>query len=220
MTTPTALPNGGSPTASATGPLTDSPTVKPTLRPTVLPTVKPTVLPTVQPTAKPTLRPTVQPTVKPTVQPTESVVAPPQERLTLKAIADFKAVQGNGLVPFYADNSRQALAIDAKKYKDMFAAAEYIYNGEDGSFAVELTSLTETDGESTYKLFVNGILIGEDKNPASDSDYEPVYHSFGNVTLKKGDKIQIQFNSASNGKIPEGTGFAYSRGRWTTLTIG
>ena len=90
----------------------------------------------------------------------------------------------------------------------------------DGNFPVALTTLTETDGKSTYKLFVNGNEIGSAQNPASESDYQPVNHSFNNVALKKGDAIQVQFNSASNGKMPEGSGFAYSRGRWTALTIG
>ena len=208
--TPTAS-STGSPTASPTDPLTNSPTVKPTVKSTVAPTVKPTVAPTV--------KPTVSPTGLPTRSPTEPL-APPQERLTLSAVKDFKVVQGNGLVPAYVDTSKQALAINAKIYKDVFGAAETVYDGVDGSFAVVLTALTETDGESTYKLFVNDNEIGTAQNPPTDSDYVPAYHSFGNVTLKKGDTIQIRFNSASNGKTPEGTGFAYARGRWTTLTIG
>ena len=133
---------------------------------------------------------------------------------------DFTIVQGNGLAPAYKDNNRQALAIDARYYKDQFAGAEKIYDGMAGSFPVVLTALTETDGESTYKLYVNGNEVGSAQNPASAEDYQPVYHSWDSVELKSGDVIQVQFNSASNGKIPEGSGFAYSRGRWTTLTIG
>lgn len=98
--------------------------------------------------------------------------------------------------------------------------SETVYNGRDGTFTVVVTALTETDGESMYKLFVNGNEIGSaQQNPVSASDYDPVEHFWDSVVLKKGDTIQVWFNSVSNGKISEGNGFAYSRGRWTTLTI-
>lgn len=42
----------------------------------------------------------------------------------LSAIKDFTEVQSSELVEFYIDTKRQALAIDARKHKDKFAAAE------------------------------------------------------------------------------------------------
>ena len=70
----------------------------------------------------PTLAP-VTPTAPPVPSPTNTQ-APP----TFLAIEDFSIVQGNGFVPAYKDTSRHARAIDAKKYKDKFAAAEIIYD--------------------------------------------------------------------------------------------
>ena len=140
--------------------------------------------------------------------------------LVLSALNDFEIISGDRLVPAYKDNGRKALAINAAQYKDKFAAAETVYNGENGTYTLVLTALTEADGESTYKLFVNGKQIGSAQNPATSDDYDPVPHVWENVALNKGDKIQIHFNTASNKNIPEGDGFAYSRGRWTSLTIG
>jgi isoleucyl-tRNA synthetase len=159
----------------------------------------------------------VSPTVLPTSTRESFLNAVFEEELS--AIRDFTEVQSNELVEFYIDTKRQALAIDARKHKDKFAAAETVYDGKDGTFAVVVTALTETDGESTYKLFVNGNEIGSAQNPVSARDYDPVRHLWDSVVLKKGDTIQVWFNSVSNGKIPEGNSFAYSRGRWTALTI-
>jgi len=140
--------------------------------------------------------------------------------LVLSALDDFNVIEGDGLVPAYKDTRRKALAINAAQYKDKFAAAEAVYNGNNGTYTLVLTAMTETDGESTYKLFVNGRQIGSAQNLASADDYQPAPHVWENVALAKGDKIQIHFNTASNKKIPEGDGFAYSRGRWVSVTIG
>jgi glucose/arabinose dehydrogenase len=143
----------------------------------------------------------------------------PATAISLSAVDDFVAVQGTGLVEYYEDIARNALAVDSILYPDQFAAAETTYDGANGSFTVVLTALTEIDGECTYKLFVNGIEIGSAQNPASVTDWQPVNHSWNNVLLSNGDVIQVHFNSASNDKIPEGNGFAYARGRWTKLAI-
>jgi len=221
---PTPAPQEPTPAPVDPTPVPQEPPTEAPVDPTPAPqelTGTPTALPTVPPTtSSPTASPMVSPTGFPTSSPTDPQSPGFEEDVTLLAIVDFTVVQGNGLVAAYKDNNRQALAIDAKLYKDKFAAAETIYDGKDGSYTLVVTALTETDGESTYKLFVNGNEIGlAQQNPASEIDYQPVYHSWNSVALKNGDVIQVHFNSASNGKIPEGSGFAYSRGRWTTLTI-
>lgn len=240
----TIIPPTPSPTPSPVAVVTPSPTVKPTIvpstpvpvtpAPVVIPTPAPVspptpapvtpaplVLPTLAPVTPapmvlPTLAPvTLAPVVSPTVPPTES-----RAPVILSAVVNFSEVKGNGLVPFYVDTKKQALAVDARTHKDKFAGAQTVYNGNDGSYTLVVTALAETDGESTYRLFVNGNEIGSVQNPVAEYDYQPINHSWDNVVLKEGDVIQVHFNSASNGKIPEGDGFAYSRGRWTTLTVG
>ena len=138
----------------------------------------------------------------------------------LSAIKDFKFVSGKGFVLGYLDNQRKAMAINAAAHKDKFAAAESKYRGKPGKFNITLTTLTETDGDSTYRLLVNGRKIGQKKNPATKKDYKPAKHVFKEVTLKTGDTLRVEFNTASNGKIPEGDTFAFARGRWQSLTIG
>jgi hypothetical protein len=143
----------------------------------------------------------------------------PRSPYALIAVRDFESVQGGDFVPFYKDGGRRALAINAAQHKDKFSAARIVFAGETGTYDITLATLTETDGESTYRLRIGGKEIGTYTNPATEDDYQPAGHTWRNVAVKKGDAIQVEFNSASNRKIPEGSGFAYARGRWTRLSF-
>lgn len=143
----------------------------------------------------------------------------PESPYHLIATRDFEPVTGPDFVPFYKDGARKALAINAAQHKDKFAAANVAFAGESGTYDITLTTLTETDGESTYRMVIAGKTIGAYTNPTTQSDYQPAGHTWRNIAVKKGDEIRVEFNTASNRKIPEGSGFAYSRGRWTRLAF-
>ena len=125
----------------------------------------------------------------------------------------------DGFVPNYADNQRKALAINAAQYAGKKSAAEMQYEGNPGTFDLALMTLTETDGESTYEIYVSNKLVGKFQNPIAKNDYEKVTKVFPNVPLSAGNKIRIVFDAASNKRIPEGDGFACARGRWTGIAI-
>ncbi|WP_082795807.1 sugar-binding protein [Flammeovirga sp. SJP92] len=135
------------------------------------------------------------------------------------AVKDFEVAQLDTFVTAYKDNSRNAIAVDAVQYKDKFAATKKVFDGLTGFYNVAMTTLTEEDGESTFRLRVNGQLVGEFQNPVATTDMEPYTHEFKNVLIEKGDEVQIESNSHSNGLIPEGDGFAYARGRWRSLNF-
>jgi len=137
----------------------------------------------------------------------------------LAAMTDFHFAVSGEFVPGYKDERQRAMAIDAARYPGKFAAAESEFQGQAGIHDLVLTTLTETDGESSYRLLVAGKKVGEVQNPESFSDYGKVTHRFNAIALKSGDAIRVEFNSASNGKMPEGNGFAFSRGRWRSVTI-
>jgi hypothetical protein len=139
--------------------------------------------------------------------------------MVLKAISDFTPVIEGEFIPSYVDKRQKALAIDATRFKGKFAAAESKFKGSAGTYDLVLTTLAETDGESSYRLIINGKSMPEVKNKETSIDYKASHHRFDDVTLKNGDTIRIEFNSASNRKIPEGNAFAYARGRWTSVTI-
>ena len=141
------------------------------------------------------------------------------EAKVLSAIEDFQLAASGDFVTGYKDAVRKALAIDAAKHRDKYAAAELKYDGPAGKYDLVLTTLTETDGESSYRLLVGGSTIGKVQNPETAHDYQQVRHRFDGVALKSGDVIRVEFNSASNGKIPEGDAFAFSRGRWQSVAI-
>jgi uncharacterized protein DUF5060 len=137
----------------------------------------------------------------------------------LNAIRDFKTVSGGDLVPYYTDSGHGVLAINAAQYKDKFAAAETKFSGKTGTYDVTIVTMTETDGEATYKLSVGGKQVGTFVNPSVQEDYQKVLHTWKNVALKKGDSIQVASNTASNKRFPEENSFGYARGRWLQLMI-
>jgi hypothetical protein len=139
------------------------------------------------------------------------------------ALHDFQPVQDGAFVPYYRDvrsanPERHALAIDAKQYRAKFAAAELPFEGAQGDYDLTLRTLTENDGESTYRLVVGERVIGEFQNPPG-SDGAAAMHTWRGVALRAGDRVRVESNTHSNGKIPEAGAFAWARGRWTGLLV-
>jgi len=128
---------------------------------------------------------------------------------------DFQ--QKENAIPFYIDKWRKVVAINAGKHKNKFSSAEHIFNGKKGRYNIILTTLKETDGESTYRIFIDDKLIKEVQNPETEKDFEAHIFTLEKIKIKKGATLEIQFNSHSNGKIPENDGFAFSRGRWKQI---
>jgi hypothetical protein len=139
--------------------------------------------------------------------------------LQLSALEDFTLPEKPDYAPAYRHKQKNALAINAAEYKDRYAIAEYVFTGAPGTYAAALKTLQETDGESTYKLYLDDKLIASATNAPTEVDYQPQTHDLGNITLRPGQRLGLAFNSHSNGKIPEGDAFAFSRGRWTGLEL-
>ncbi len=139
------------------------------------------------------------------------------DAVTMTAVTDFPNITIAGFSPAYVDDVRNALAINAGQYKDMFAAAQGSFSGETGIYNIKLTTLTELDGESTYRVVVDGTTVGTFQNPTTTTDYAPAEVVFEDIAVANGATIQVEFNSHTNGTIPEDDITAYSRGRWTGL---
>ncbi|MEQ9264449.1 MAG: hypothetical protein RLN81_04465 [Balneolaceae bacterium] len=139
--------------------------------------------------------------------------------ITLNALSDFELVSEEGFGDGYTDLDREVLAIDAEQFKDFFAIAEHSFKGESGKYDATFSSMVETDGESSYRILIDKELVGEFQNPESEVDFELFEFNLENISIKQGQTIRVEFNSHSNGKIPEGDGFAYSRGRWKSISF-
>lgn len=141
--------------------------------------------------------------------------------LIINATTDFK-FDKKAKTPFYIDHRRSALAVNAAKkhYRDQFAKASFTYTKKNPiRNDVVLVTLTETDGESEYRVQLNDKTIGEFKNPESDKDYQEMYFRIPEVEIKKGDVLTVESKAVTNGKIPEKGGTAYSRGRWRGVVL-
>jgi len=139
----------------------------------------------------------------------------------LYAVDDF-TIENTGEIPYYQHKAENALAINAVNttYRNKFAHAEYIVQAKDvGSHTLNLVTLAETDGESTYIVSINNKKIGEFTNPETSDDYEEIYFSMKAVELAKDDIIRVSSKAVTNGKIPENGGTAFARGRWRALVF-
>lgn len=143
------------------------------------------------------------------------------EPIVLQATSDFEVLSGvEGQAEAYIHKGKQALAIDAAKYKDMYASAQTVFAGPSDYYDITLTALLETDGESSYKLSIDGRTVGDARqNKETKEDYVPYEHTWKGVRVNKNNVITVSFNTHTNGKIPEGNTTAYSRGRWTRLIL-
>lgn len=130
---------------------------------------------------------------------------------------DFKVKKG--AIPFYLDKKRKSIAINAAKYGGQFSSALLNFTGDSGKYYLQLTTFREEDGESTYKIYVDGKLKKSFQNPPTEKPFEKHVFPLKKIRLKKGSIIEIKFNAHSNGKIPEKDGFAFARGRLQSIAF-
>lgn len=136
----------------------------------------------------------------------------------LQATVDFEAIT-KGKVPYYKDKHRRALAINAANpiFRAAWARAETSFKGKDNTYDIRITTLTEVGGECSYRVLINGQVVGTFTNPETDKKYSCVEHVWPGVSVKKGDRIAVESKAATNGKVPERGGTAWARGRWRGL---
>ena len=144
--------------------------------------------------------------------PTAKPVPLPEGTIVFKAIEHFSIVRGNGFVEAYKDQEHKALAINPAGNQGKFACAETTFTGKAGTYDVVLTTMAETDGESTYRLKIDGKSIGEFTNPRTTVDYKPTRKTWRRIKVTKGDIVRIEFNTATHGS-------GSSRGRWISLAF-
>ena len=132
------------------------------------------------------------------------------ETILFRATSDFPVIDV-GEVPYYSEEPvRSSLAINAanESFREKFARATTVYEGESRFFDITLTGLAELDGEAMYRVLINDVLIGEATNPTTDTDYTEVRHTFESVVVPAGATIAVESLANTNGLIPEGDGTA------------
>ncbi|MFI3288580.1 MAG: fimbrillin family protein [Rikenellaceae bacterium] len=120
----------------------------------------------------------------------------------------------------WKDNSWLGIATALK-----WGAAETTYEGVDGDVNIFINTVLETDGESSYKVYVDNVMVGEVTNPRIyDTDTEEYTIQVNKltddkITIANGATIRVEFNSATNGFVPEDDSTATSRGRWASVVV-
>ncbi|WP_111706829.1 DUF5060 domain-containing protein [Lutibacter citreus] len=148
-----------------------------------------------------------------------STVLKPQ-KITLNALVDFYIDQSSDAV-YYKDKKNKSFAINAanKESRAKFAKAKTVFKGESGNYKLMFTTITENDGESRYKVLVNGTTIKETTNSETDKPTFEKDHNLGFIYLEKNDILEIASTAETNEKIPENNETAWSRGRWKSLIL-
>ncbi|MEM9080141.1 MAG: hypothetical protein AAGC74_05550 [Verrucomicrobiota bacterium] len=147
-----------------------------------------------------------------------------EEAKMVFGIEEFGLVAAEeGRTTYHVDKWRPVFSINAgnKATHGKWARAEVKFEGEAGVYEVKLTTITEFDGESEYRLLVDGKVVAEFKNPRVDKkgDMKPHEHVWRKIELGKGSRLAVESMVASNGLIPEGDGFAFARGRWKAVEV-
>jgi len=141
------------------------------------------------------------------------------DTLRLKAMSDFELLTGKRGITYYKEQTRSMLAIDASKYKGSFAKARHEFYGKGGEYDITIAVLTENDGESTYKIAVDGDEVQKSFRPEPGKRWI-VRHTWKKVPLKNRAHITVSSNAHTNKKLKDPDGSpAYSRGRWQELVI-
>ncbi|MEM8525110.1 MAG: hypothetical protein AAGG68_10720 [Bacteroidota bacterium] len=158
---------------------------------------------------------------KSVIEESETAIA---ETYTFNAVEDYNSLSVEGFPKPYVDKNRKAIALNAVEHKGVYTAVNYLFEGESNTYDLQLNTLCELDGESNYRIAINGKLLeGIRTNPVifgtEKPDYTPASHTWKKVNLSKDDTIRVEASSETNGKIPEGEITAYSRGRFTSLEL-
>ena len=140
--------------------------------------------------------------------------------LTLKALEDFTAVTNRGTT-YYKEGKKGTFAINASKVENRtgFASAYTIFKGETGMYKAVLNTVAEHDGESEYRIKINKNKVKAAHNSMVRASFKKVKLSLGVLYLKTNDTIEVSSNAYTNGILPENDGTAWSRGRWSGLSL-
>lgn len=146
------------------------------------------------------------------------------EARILSAVRDFQPVREAPFVGYYTETkstnpAEHGVAIQTPRHRDRPAAADFVYPGPAGTYDLTLLAVAEEDGESVYRLIVDGRDLGERQNSPQTGKRLGVLHHWRGVALQKDTRLRVVFAGHTNGKIPEGDATAWSRGRWRALVI-
>jgi hypothetical protein len=144
----------------------------------------------------------------------------PQQSKTLSALKDFEIPAGVGL---YKDKDRQALAINAAnpdvRNKMLGASHSIDWLNASANYDITFHYMSEKDGEPRYEFWINDNLVRSTTAVETDLEFEGQVTDWDAITLSPRDVLTIKSNAVTNGKIPEGDGTAYARGRWNKLDL-
>ena len=145
-----------------------------------------------------TITPTDSPTITPTVTPT---FTPPQSGQKVEA-------ESMNLVNYGEETNSSASGGKCIKLSANSGTASFSFDGNSGNYGVKVVYFDENDGVSTYKLYVNNVLIDSwsaDRDLGSGSAVAKTLteRTVQNVQLNSGEQIKIEGSKegGENGRV-------------------
>ncbi|WP_204344055.1 hypothetical protein [Psychroserpens algicola] len=123
-------------------------------------------------------------------------------------IDDFP-IKGTG---FYKHAGGKWLGINPNKQKEAETSTTFTF--KNGTYDLVFVGVGENDGQSEFKILINGKKLGTFKPPLSKDVFEEGENNnalWENVKLKKGDKITVV------AKIASADGKEWARARWSGI---
>ncbi|MEL6802913.1 MAG: putative collagen-binding domain-containing protein, partial [Bacteroidota bacterium] len=143
---------------------------------------------------------------------TNSEVAPPSCGSTVTMFSRNFPFQNTN---FYLDNFTgiDLLAINPEQHES--AVVSQSFNGPSCLYDLTFHGVGERDGQSKFRLYINGHFLGAVELPLSDQDWEigPAYNTtFRNIRLSEGDEITVYGEIGTDGQ-------EFSRARWLKIDL-
>ena len=150
----------------------------------------------------------------------KEVAALKNTSIELKVLSDFEINQ-KAETFYYKEKKRGTFAINASKMeqRNKFAEAYAVFKGETGYYSATLNTIAENDGESKYVIKINRGKLKTVSNPQVPESFKKTNLALGKFYLKTNDTLSVSSKAMTNGKIPENEGTAWSRGRWSSITL-
>lgn len=124
-----------------------------------------------------------------------------------------------GFSEAYIDRARGAIAVNTiEQPTDKWAAASTVFKKHSGKYTLRFTSLMESDGESSYVVWIDNKQVINFQNPRIHGtdipEYAPHMVEVKNISIEQGSTIQVEFHPHSNDLVPEGNAYGFARARW------
>lgn len=117
---------------------------------------------------------------------------------------------------YYDDRLLNCLAVDADRFRNVYASASHPFPGVAGLYELQLEALGDSGGQSTFRIFVDSRPLGTwtiPSAPGGAGEGRKIVKVWKDVRLEAGEEVRVESNAHST------DGMEFSRGRWSKVVF-